>query len=131
MKKRVRVYKNLHRNCWSIQEYIRGRGWRLWDYLCELVVDNPKFIVYEKGRQRVISTRKKNVHAFIIGEIDIKRHDPWYGQKLNKTPPKFRPNYHQKIQYNPYVDEFFHINGIRPNPELTEVYLDIEHGVYI
>lgn len=125
---KVRVYKNLHRNCWSVQEYIKGTGWRVWNYYFELVIDNPKFIVYENGRQRVIVTGKKNVHAYIVG--DLKLTDD-YAQNRVKMPPKFRPDYHQLIKYNPKTDEFFHSSGIKPDRELTEVYLDIEHGVYI
>lgn len=127
---KVRVYKNLHRNCWSIQEYIQGQGWRVWNYYTELVIDNPKFIVYEKGRQRVIETGKKNVHAYVQGELKLTDD---YAQNRIKMPPKFRPEYHLKINYNPKTDEFFQIgkSGIKPDRELTEVYLDIEYGVYI
>lgn len=30
---KVRVYRNLHRKCYSIQTYIKGKGWRVTDQL--------------------------------------------------------------------------------------------------
>lgn len=33
-------------------------------------VTNPEFVVYQAGRRRVLETKKKNVHAGIIGDVD-------------------------------------------------------------
>ncbi len=121
-KKHYRVYRNLHKKCWSVQTYIKGHGWRLYNWYHELIIKNPVFIVYEKGRQKVIEQKKKNVHAYIMGELE-----------LSEPIPKFRQDQHIKINYNPYTDEFFYLgnSGVRPDIKLTEVYLSKDNGVYI
>ena len=63
---KVQVYKNLHKDCYSIRDsktklvIAYGTRFALWD---------PKFKVSEAGRQRVLSTGQKNVHAYIEGNI--------------------------------------------------------------
>jgi len=65
----VRVYRNLTKNCWSVQHKVPGKGWRLLKH-CDLVtLKNAMPIVYESGRQRVIREGKKYVHAYIVGEL--------------------------------------------------------------
>ena len=51
--KPVLVYKNLHKDCWSTN----------------LCLQNCTMKISEKSRQKVISERKKNVHAYISGYI--------------------------------------------------------------
>ena len=65
--KPARVYFNLHKKVWSVQGYIKGRGWIVLFHCPELWLENVTFKVSEAGRQRVIRSRRKNVHAFIRG----------------------------------------------------------------
>lgn len=55
------IYRNLHNDCYSI---------RYKDYVIahakELVLYNVTFKVSEKGRQRVLHERRKNVHAYAL-----------------------------------------------------------------
>ena len=62
---KVRVYWNLHKNCWSIQDCKSG-----------LVIDHRKgvvlegnFVVRKGGQKRVRQEGKKNVHAFAVGYL--------------------------------------------------------------
>lgn len=97
---RVRIYKNLHRNCYSVlRKYYDPQkkrfSWLVWNYLFEMTLENPTFIVREKGRQRVIKEKKKNVHAFIEGTLS------------NEKPPKFSATINPRIKYDPYKDKHF------------------------
>lgn len=67
----VRVYWNLHKKCWSVQEHQRrdhGRlGWVVTEHTQEFVLRDPQFRVSQSGRERVLREKRKNVHAFIMG----------------------------------------------------------------
>lgn len=62
----VRVYYNVHKGLFSIQDpqtrVILGHS-------PTVVLDEAKFVVYEKGRQKVKRTKQKNVHAFVVGRF--------------------------------------------------------------
>ena len=62
--KPVKVYKNLHKDCWSIQQNGLVKA-----HSDEINLFDCKFLVNEKDRQRVIKTNRKNVHAFVVGHI--------------------------------------------------------------
>lgn len=59
-----RIYRNLNKHCWSVQGRQSG-GWRVIDHRKALIVADVTFKVSEAGRQRVLSTGRKNVHAYI------------------------------------------------------------------
>lgn len=61
-----RVYRNLNNGLISIKDKKTNR---VIGYAEEVWINNPKFIVSEAGRQRVLKEKRKNVHAFIEGEI--------------------------------------------------------------
>ena len=64
----VRVYRNLHKDCVSIQARINGR-WLVVGHASEVELAGVRFQVSEAGRARVLSTGRKNVHAFVTGGI--------------------------------------------------------------
>jgi hypothetical protein len=43
-------------------------GWRLLEHLDSLTAFNCTTKVYETGRQKVLETKRKNVHSFILSE---------------------------------------------------------------
>ena len=120
----VRVYKNLHRNCYSVQTKVydpakRSYRWLVTEYRKAISLDNPRFIVREQGRLRVIESGRKNVHAMVEGEIGFFDMS-CYNQLA-----------HMKINYNPKVDKFFNINGIDCNMlRIDKVYLT-PGGVFV
>lgn len=63
-------------------------------HVTEIELDNAIFKVSEKGRQKVLSERRKNVHAGIVGFIS------------EKEVFKSQEKYNQAI-YNPYLYESF------------------------
>lgn len=94
---RVRVYYNLNKSCWSVQHYLPGKGWRVRQHLQALELRDVTFKVSEAGRQRVIRQKRKNVHAYVIGElvgtqfsVDISnvtrvRYNPYSGPRFVTT----------------------------------------------
>ena len=91
--KTVEVYKNLHRGCWSVRQdgIVRFHT----DYI---TLKLAKFVVGQKGREKVLTEKKKNVHAYVRGflcrsvEIDnnLDGSESWEG-----------------ITYNPYKGDSF------------------------
>jgi len=91
-----RIYRNLHKKCFSIQAKVPGKGWRVVDSATDLCVSGVTFRVYEAGRQRVLRTRRKNVHAFVIVDGYV------------KTKPGIKvANCDVKVSYNPKVAPVF------------------------
>jgi hypothetical protein len=64
----VRVFRNLTRNCWSVMEKT-PKGWRTVAHASHVLLDAPSFHVSEAGRQRVLKTGRKVVHAWIQGAL--------------------------------------------------------------
>lgn len=64
-KRPVFVYKNLHKDCWSVKQDGLTKA-----HTTEINMWDCKFQVNAKGRQRVLDEQRKNVHAGIKGYID-------------------------------------------------------------
>jgi len=87
---RVEVYRNLHKDCFSIRKNGRVVDYRYNDEQLTLV--DVKFAVQPAGRVKVLRERKKNVHAFVRGTVSF--NSPVAHQEL--------------VSYNPYKgDSFF------------------------
>lgn len=63
---KVRVYWNLHKKTWSVQDYKSGL---VIDHQPTMVLEQAKFVVRKGGQERVRKEGKKNVHAFAVGLI--------------------------------------------------------------
>ena len=87
---KVKVYKNLTKNTWSIQDY---KTRKVIGYSDNIRLEDAKFVVSHAGRQRVLREGKKYVHAFVIGTLV----DTW-----NLTES------FEEVRYNPHIfDAFF------------------------
>lgn len=60
--KPVKVYKNLHKDCYSVQQDGIVVAW-----VNNLILTEAQFLVNKAGRNKVLETKKKNVHAFVSG----------------------------------------------------------------
>jgi len=89
--KPIKVYRNLHKQCWSIQQdgLVKAHTNLIKLFDCE-------FIVNQKGREKVIKEKRKNVHAFIKGYLS-----ELFDSMLNA-------GHGTEITYNPYKNEFFY-----------------------
>lgn len=63
---RVKIYRNLHKDLWSVMD---SSTRRIVGRLESLSLSNCSPVVSEAGRQRVMRERAKNVHAFLCGEL--------------------------------------------------------------
>ena len=118
---RVRVYYNLHKRCFSIQDYKTGLVTK---HTNQLNLSNALFVVRKSGNERVRSEGKKNVHAFVNGIVNDK-------QDYTKVGVSY------KVRYNPYEMDYFHYERIVNNKPkwlpvdnhwIGDVYLFIENG---
>ena len=62
--KKVRVYRNLHRDCYSVKQ-----GGIVRCHAENVTLRSCQFIVSKAGQRRVRDEKKKNVHAFIEGYV--------------------------------------------------------------
>jgi hypothetical protein len=93
-KGRVQVYYNLHKKCLSI----RYKG-KVIEHAREVTLTDAKFHVSEKGRQRVLKEKRKNVHAYVSGKL---KETFWFTQA-----PKYVWTAKQRVTYNPYKHKSF------------------------
>lgn len=84
--KPVKVYRNLHKGCWSIKQNGLVKA-----HSDEVNLFDCNFLVNEKNRQKVIKEKRKNVHAFVKGYI-------W------NTPVDLI----KQASYNPYANNYFY-----------------------
>jgi len=89
---RVRVYYNLHRKCFSVQDYKTGLVIK---HTSRLFLTNAMFVVRKSGNERVKSEGKKNVHAFVNGIV------------VNRST-KIDNEFCFPVRYNPYQMDYFH-----------------------
>lgn len=106
--KLVKVYRNLRDKCYSVQ--YRGK---VIAHVDSIVLKRAAFVVSEAGRQRVIKSKRKNVHAFVRGYVSMR-------EALDKG---------MRVSYNPYVAGNFAVGEI-PIHHADEVHLT-KRGVFI
>lgn len=92
----------------SVQMKINGQ-WKVVAHVETAYLENVKFKVSEAGRQRVLKNKRKNVHAYIYG--DLMDRLPDYG-KFHSA--RYNPYELEKFQCeNKYIDkaDFAILNG--------------------
>jgi hypothetical protein len=109
---RAQVYYNLHKHCLSLvplQGYGKGRV----QHAEQLVLKDVRFAVQPKGRERVLQEQRKNVHAFVRGQI----------VSINQ-PPQTSVSSWTPISYNPYkYATFVNANSFEPVHAAEEVWI--------
>lgn len=91
---KVFVYFNLHKKCWSIKALEGANKGRVVAHMNQLTIHNATFKVSEAGRQRVIKTKHKNVHAGVVGFLS-----------------DYEQDYTTQVSYNPYKYAQFYIKS--------------------
>lgn len=104
--KRVFVYWDFHRKCFSIRSMETGlvlnyepdgKGGRRKIPVNEILLTNCEFRVNPKGRDKVRETKVKNVHAGVVGVVaDLKLET---NDKLGRREAKYNP-----FKYDTFVD---------------------------
>lgn len=85
--KRVFVYYNLHKHVWSVKDLKTNL---VIGHCDKVVLKDVTYKVYESGRQKVLATKQKNVHAGCVGElIDIETTDEYHRVEITYNPYKY------------------------------------------
>jgi hypothetical protein len=77
----VFAYRNLNQDTWSLRATDQQEKNRIIGHQRAVLLENASFVVHETGRQQVLKTGQKNVHAGIkgtvaaLGEEAIRRFD--------------------------------------------------------
>lgn len=102
----VRFYYNFHKKTFSIQKRVEGR-WRVVDHSNNFMVLDAKFKVSQKGRERVLRERVKNVHAYVYGL--------WAESGMGISAEEDR-TLCCIIKYNPYDNDKFFCENLTLKP---------------
>lgn len=109
---RVKVYKNLNRNCFSIMDK-QSRlvlGWA-----SSVMLIKAKFVISQSGQKKARKEQTRNVHAFVEGDFIA-------GDFVASNA--FNPPVAREIQYNPFkMDFFIDSKSGKPVHEAPLVYL--------
>ena len=92
--KPVEVYRNLHKDCWSVRQ--DGKVLFHTEYIC---LRDAEFVVQPAGREKVLREQKKNVHAFVKGYLIS-------GKAANKLTDGIEWT-EDNVTYNPYEHPYF------------------------
>tara|TARA_R100000541_G_C1865226_1_gene79904 strand:+ start:297 stop:665 length:369 start_codon:yes stop_codon:yes gene_type:complete len=88
---KVRVYWNLHKKMWSVQDVKSGK---VVSHRQFITIRDAKFVVRKGGQKRVRDEGKKNVHAFAVGYV------------VDRRFPDRTFNW-DRVVYNPYKHDYF------------------------
>jgi hypothetical protein len=66
---RVEVYYNLHKKTFSVRALSGPNKGRVVMHTNEIALKDAKFVVRESGRKKVLEEKRKNVHAFVRGDM--------------------------------------------------------------
>lgn len=91
---RVKVYFNLHKKMFSVVSLDKETYGLVVTHVDEVHLVNCQFVVSEAGRQRVIREQRKNVHAYVKGQLGVSVS----GEETEAS-------------YNPYKKGSFYIKG--------------------
>ena len=99
--KKVYVYRNLHKGCWSVKQngLVKAHSLEMEMFSCDMKIS-------EAGWLRVIREKRKNVHAFVRGYI----HPNFIGLDFEPEPidgyrkvwTDLPEDQMREIRYNPY-----------------------------
>jgi hypothetical protein len=89
---RIRAYYNLHKKCFSVQDYKTGK---VVEHTNKLYLSNALFVVRKSGNERVKKEGRKNVHAFVNGIRHSNSEDAPLGSSY-------------QVSYNPHTMDYFH-----------------------
>jgi len=62
--KRVYVYFNLHKKCWSVRQ-----SGRIVNHTDNVMLKDCRYLVGQAGRKKVLEEKRKNVHAGVSGYL--------------------------------------------------------------
>lgn len=122
---RVETYYNLHKQCLSY----RPSGGKV-KHAQTMILNNVRFAVQPAGRDRVRREGRKNVHAFVRGDLSWVSED-YYQSMDDYTEENMRRQAYRQITYNPYkYDSFVMADTHEPIHGATQVVV-IGKNIYL
>lgn len=113
---KTKVYRNSRLNKWSVK-FNNGPV----KHFNELSLSNATFHVQPAGRQKVLKTKRKNVHAYVSGTFVYTSH------LVYLDTFKYR-----RVRYNPYYfDKFFYDDNLERVSSAKIVYFTDKGEVYV
>lgn len=103
------IYRNLHNGKWSIRD-----GGLIIGHADGVLVKDAALIVNEAGRLRVIREKRKNVHAFVRGDLTaVSGFVKFKGRGLPAGIEKIHTigRLDRRASYNPYKAGAFTVDG--------------------
>jgi len=96
MKAKYYIYWNIHKECFSV----RYRG-KVIGHHTAILAKNVTFSVSQKGRERVLREKSKNVHAFVVADEIFTGFDSFcsYEEQVDPIEVKYNP-----YKYSTFVD---------------------------
>jgi hypothetical protein len=116
MKAKHKVYFNLHKKCLSVQ--YKGK---VIDHAKSICLKDVEFKVSQAGRSRVLREKRKNVHAFVVGDISLNRPPMYYLRKYSEKYTEFE----RRVTYNPYkYNSFVYADTEEPIKNADYVFIE-------
>ena len=110
---KVRVYWNLHKKVWSVQD---GKSGLVIDHRQHLTLERARFVVRKGGQKRAREEGRKNVHAFAYGYL--------------RDDMSHLGNHWRRVTYNPYKHDYFKVQKFSEAYEYKDVDKDMEYAVF-
>jgi|26BtaG_2_1085354.scaffolds.fasta_scaffold02168_7 hypothetical protein len=101
---RVEVYRNLHRQCFSVRALEGPKKGKVILHTDAVLIKDAEFVVQKGGQARVRRTGHKQIHAFVRGEI---RAVSSFASNTLKGLAKSRDIKMDQFTYNPYENDTF------------------------
>lgn len=110
---KIDVYKNLHKDIWSVRNRSTGK---VIAHKKLVHVMDASFVVQPSGRKKVLDEKRKNVHAFVRGNLST---------QITKTL------YWRPVTYNPYKADYFYYKDTGEKVTSAKQALLNEDGVWV
>ena len=95
--KPVRVFKNPSKGCYNIMQ-----GGMIKASARQIRLKDAEFLVRESGRQRMLENNKRNIHAYVVGELVDFTHPDESDRALELIAG--RNAYYNPHRYSSFVD---------------------------
>ena len=140
---RVFVYFNLHKRRWSLKAMDGPSKGRVVAHADKVLLRDCVFRVSEAGRQRVLQTKRKAVHAGVVGDLEAFTGVPTPAAGWQPSRPwmledarlaRYAVEHGEQVFYDPYkVASFVNLEAwtlgeVVPEWRATMVYLSIWGG---
>lgn len=129
-----RVYRNLHNGKYSIQARTGKFKGKVIGHADAVIMESVDFKVSENGRQRVLKEKKKNVHAFVEGDLlAVRGISEFNNSRIMYSVPAWPLSVYRGdgVTYNPYkYNSFVYSDTKAPIASASRVVLD-NQGIHL